>query len=140
MSEIQSIEDFRVRREIVHTNGPAKFMAVAMEKARRLLSGPPEEAVGDEEVEAAIERWLDPEPVHRSLVRQALWEVEQCHYWDIESLTRCRCGAVLAAPELRRGGWERFDLMRCHKEDRLAAMLGLTIMPNPGSDEEGEAG
>lgn len=118
--DIEVVDSFQVRREIVHSSGPAWDAAVQVERERRAHEGPPGETRGGEE--EAIERWLDPEPVDRSLVRQGLWEMEQ-HYWQSE---QCCCGFPLMTEA-------RFEVMRAHKEDVLARMLGLTIRPeSPG--------
>lgn len=121
----QAIEDYRVRREIEHTNGPDKDLAIELERERRVLEGPPSETTPtDGEVEDVIDRWLDPEPVPRSMITAAVWEMER-HYWTrVSGLTHCQCGVKL-------GDAPSFELMRAHKEDVLAKMLGLTIKPEP---------
>lgn len=127
-AEHQVIEDFRVRREIIHPSGPAWEAAVQMERERRAQEGPPDEKTGGEE--EAIERWLDPEPVPRSLIRQALWEMER-HWWTPESKHLvCVCGGLVTdSPIDKYPQRYRHQAMRDHKEDVLAQMLGLTIRP-----------
>lgn len=90
---------------------------VAAELARRVREGYPGCPGGPAEVEAALERWRDPEVVDRSLIRHALWEVER-HFWK-QSV--CVCGFIPAATA------PMFEAMRDHKEDVLANMLGLGI-------------
>lgn len=96
--------------------------AVLVERLHRVEEGLPQAPEG--EIEEAVERWLDPEPVPRSLVTYALEYFER-HWWLDETTTRCRCG------------WENGGVfpthvaMRRHKEDVLAAALGLSIKLDP---------
>lgn len=118
------IEDFRIRREIKHgADNPGRRVAVVTEMTRRLEEGPPAQEPVEGDVEEAIDRWLDPESVSRSLIRHALWEMNR-HYWTTDSgFTECRCGWKKDRPD-------HFDAMRRHKENVLAEMLGLTIRPD----------
>lgn len=119
-----TIDDFKIRREIAHGgNHPGRKVAVVTEMTRRLQEGPPAQTPVEGDVEEAIDRWLDPESVSRSLIRNALWEMNR-HYWTNESgFTECRCGWGKDLPD-------HFEAMRCHKENVLAEMLGLNIRPD----------
>lgn len=125
------IDAFRVRREIEHRPSEEKIAAVKAEMERLCAEGPPVNAT-EEEVENAIDRWLDPEPVDRSLITAALWEMER-HWWTaLSEFKSCRCGMRYEGdPSLR------FKVMAAHKEDVLAQMLGLSIRPAPdeGTDD-----
>lgn len=88
--------------------------AVKLELARK---GPP---ITEREAEEAVERWLSPEPIARSIVSRALWEMEE-HWWLNEPYDQCRCGWPLPHEG------ELGASMRRHKEDVLARMLGLSI-------------
>lgn len=111
-----------IRREIEPV---PRTETIAVERLRRAEENWPD--APDEEIEEAIERWLNPEVVSRSVVTAALHDFEQ-HWWGTPGtstgLLRCRCGWAWTGetdgPTLARA-------MRRHKEDRLAAMLGLTI-------------
>jgi hypothetical protein len=119
------IDAFKIRREIEHRPSEEKVAAVKAEMERLCTDGPPCDAT-EQEVENAIDRWLDPEPVDRTLVTAALWEMER-HWWTALSEFRdCRCGLRYEGdPALRS------KAMAAHKEDVLAQMLGLSIRPDP---------
>lgn len=126
------IDAFRVRREIEHRPSEEKVTAVKAEMQRLCDEGPPIAAT-EQEVENAIDRWLDPEPVDRALVTGALWEMER-HWWTaLSGFAECNCGLRYEGPQL-----QRFEVMRAHKEDVLAQMLGLSIRPAPdeGTDDD----
>lgn len=108
------------RREKYVTPTPMQA-AVAAERLRLLEEGPPGAYLDtDAVIQNAIDRWLDPEPVDRSLVRNALWEMER-HWWRKNvSPPSCVCGFT-------RGGSSLFEVMRAHREDILAQSLGLSI-------------
>ncbi len=121
------IAAFKVRREIEH-RPTEETAAVKAEMERLCEEGPPCKAT-EEEVENAIDRWLDPEPVDRALVTSALWEMER-HWWTaLSEFKSCRCGMRYEGdPTLR------FKVMAAHKEDVLAQMLGLSIRPTPETE------
>lgn len=110
-----------IRREMEHDPSKLKVQAATEEVARRKTEGYPGDTSTVEETMEAIERWLDPETVDRSLVRTALWE-QQRHWWQ-EGACVCGYSADFTKPT--------FEAMRDHKEDVLAQMLGLTIRPRP---------
>lgn len=118
---LTTLEDFTVRREILHEKTPGREAAALAEVARRKAVGCPGRPGTPHEALNAIERWLDPEPVDRSLIREGMWEVER-HWW---AAGVCVCGYV---PPMNR---PMFEAMREHKEEVLANYLGLTIRPEP---------
>lgn len=99
--------------------------AVAVELIRRENLGYPGITSTPEQVEEAVVRWADPEVVDRSMVREALWEMER-HYWPAPGVGDCTCvcGKDIGTPTT-----PKQILMSHHKQDILAAMLGLTIKP-----------
>lgn len=111
------VPQYCVRREVVH-HTPGLDIAALEEAARRRLEGNPDTKEDLDECRNAVERWLNPETVDRSLVREALWTMEQ-HFWAPGG--RCRCGTHL---DLTLG---QAKAMRNHREDIIAHMLGLTI-------------
>jgi hypothetical protein len=125
VSAMAYIEAFKVRREIEHRPTSEKVAAVRAEMERQCAEGPPSTAT-EEEVENAIDRWLDPEPVDRALVTGALWEMEK-HWWTaLSDFRNCNCGMTYDGDPAK-----RFEVMHAHKEDVLAQMLGLSIRPEP---------
>lgn len=117
------------RRELAGSNSMCHEEAITGEVARRQQTGTARWSPQQQftEAENAIERWLDPEPVDRSLITEALWEMER-HYWWPPKVTTgpttCVCGAGLE-------DMPAHEAMRRHKEDILAGMLGLSVRPDP---------
>lgn len=124
------MDDFRPdlpheRRFPVEPSPQMMDTAIAEERARREAEGFPT-PLSDEDLRESIERWLDPEVISRAIVRDALWEMHR-HDWAPKGF--CSCGEELGLDD-------RFEAMRRHHEDILAAMLGLTIKPDEEQEDE----
>lgn len=109
------MKSVRFRRETRPVRG-RDALAVQVEQRRRQS-----EHLNPDAVEEAVERWLDPELVDRSLVTNALHEMEG-HTWGADSKS-CQCGHELYPQDSEAD----FHSLREHREDVLASMLGLTI-------------